>query len=215
MGLQEKNKINANDVKDYFINNVINFAISNAVDNNSIPRFSGSQNGYTNPLSLPPGDLKNRNDAANEFKNAFTLPEKGKKISVRDIYNAVIHIMGKMSTIRRFDSNWYHKVNNDLRLINSRSGKAVFKESLPGLHGFNPGSNVKTDGWSRNKGSALQSFPSYSFSPGEKIKASDVINFFNDLRGKWQSLYNNAIVYNYYTCHNNCHSNCHGRRGRR
>lgn len=162
--------------------------------------------------------------------NGFSSPKTGSVLTGRQVYNAVVSVVQRLGSIRKYHTDWYHQVQGNMVWVANHEGKAVFKDNLPGVNGYTwtdspslhhqkpdqtPG-NYMHDGWERstNTGHIDVTVPNLDLT-GKIISAGDVTKFFQDIYNSWQNLYNNTIVYKYYTCHQNCHGNCHSSRGRR
>lgn len=235
MAVQTGNIIRNEDVKQLFIQNVLNKTFSNVNDTNNPNKLWGASYkarvhdkgggsegvswdvNYRDVDALPRQDLKNKDVEYRELSNMFVLPPDGAKLSTKDVYNATVNIMRRLTAIRKYSSNWYRQHNGDMVHVNGASGTATFKDVFPGISGYpnNNKNNGNESGWSRSVGGGSQNFNMPAFSPGQISKAQDVINFFNELYTRWQQTWKNQINYTFYTCHFNCHSNCHRSRTRR
>ena len=222
MAIQNNQIITGPELKKTFIENVLNPIFSNTYHNQNIPRLWGTSwrgnhgetLAYKDIEAVPSNNLKNYNDEYNTMKNMFNDNFNGQVLNAQMVYNAVISIMRRATTVRRFQSYWYKQVQGTMQYVTENSGKAIFQDNLPGLPGYSGAPNEARFGGERNVNSTRQNYTA-NFEHSDLANKQEVLNFFNQLYSKWEQLYNNTIVYKFYTCHQNCHGECHSSRGRR
>ena len=214
-------RITPNSIVDQFINNVNTIILSQSRDQNSPPIFVGttyynnaftnpnSSVAFSNPLAIPTADL----DVQSNAMGPVGVGSKNTRVVGSTIYDVLCNVTRRLTRVRNFSSAWYHKTQDSYALINAVSGKAVFKESLPGIPGTSGiAANSATSGWERSvNGNATQaiSIPNPGIEKGKRVAASNVNAFFTNLNNSWASASANTINYKFYSCHNNCHNNCH------
>lgn len=209
-------------VIDIFIDNINTIALNGARDQADPPLFSGTTNynnsygnpsvspAFINPPAIPSADLDIKSAAVSGDVKVGS-PKTSMVASV--VYGTLVDITKRLTRVRKFTSTWYHKTQASYVLVNSISGKAMFKEVLPeiqGTAGVVP--NTATGGWERSvNGSAVQniSVPNPGIEKGKFTLASTINQFFTNLNSSWEAAADNNISYTFYSCHNNCHSNCH------
>lgn len=204
-----------------FLNNVNSIILAGAYHNGSIPHFSGTTvynpsynnantyTAYSNPQAVPTSDLDSAGSAA-AGADISGIGVKEDIVRGATVYNVLYEAIRRLTRVRNFTSNWYHKTNTSFALVNSVSGKAVFKESLPGIAGFPGADNTPNAGWSRTINDTLQpiSVANSGVVHDNVMRANEVNNFFTNLNNAWAETAANAVGYTFYSCHNNCH--CHG-----
>lgn len=223
MAIQNNQIITGPELKKTFIENVLNPIFSNTYHNQNIPRLWGTswrgQRGetlaYKDIEAVPSNNLKNYNDEYQTMLNMFNDNVTDQTLRADYIYNSIVYIMKRATTIRKFKSYWYKQVQGNMQYVTESGGKAIFKESLPGLPGYSAQFNQARYGGERSTNTGDQYINLEGFSHEDLINRSNVLNFYNRLYQQWQRLYENTITYKFYTCHQNCHHECHSSRGRR
>ena len=224
MSLNNEKIASLSDVKNAFMDNVLNPALTGAKGSNDIPVFYGSSYygergssvGFKNPPAIPVEDLKDAKKEQESLGQGISLPNAGDIMTGRQIYNALLAVMGRLGNLRKYRSSWFHQVQGAMSLIKTSEGKAVFQDTLSTLPEYKSVSNSPKNGWERSTdaGKVVYNIPELD-TTGEMVSANRVSQFFTELYASWEKAYNNEVVYKFYTCHQNCHGNCHGSRGRR
>lgn len=215
--------ITPSSIVNQFVSNVNNIILANAVTQSNVPRFSGTvyynyditvtttSVAFSNPQAIPPNDL---DFSTNAGISNVQIGTKGNHILGSTMYNVLKEIVKRLTRVRNFSSSWYHRTQTSYTLVNSVSGKAMFKETLPSITGTSGiRDNSATSGWNRSiNGSAIQNIE-FTNNPGiskNGLITANVINqFFTNLNNYWAAAAGNRITYTLYSCHNNCHNNCH------
>lgn len=198
MTIADNNLVTANDVKDRFQANVINIVTTGTYHSTNVPKYSGTAGTFN---AIPPGDL----GAPGEITN-ITIPTG--VIDGKTVYNLMLAVVKNCTRVRNFTSNLYYQSGGSYTnaLQSTVNGKAVFKQSLPGIAG----------GYDRNINGSLLVNPSAADPiSGQIANPSRLNQLCTNMLSAWQSIANTKLVYNCYTCHSNCHSDCHSDRSRR
>jgi hypothetical protein len=214
---------------DAFLANINSLILAGAYHNGNAPHFSGTSlyktnynsnityTAYTNPQAIPTADLDSVGNALAD-SNINAVGIKGNIIKGATVYSVLCDVIRKMTRVRNFTSRWYHKTNGSLALVNTVSGKAIFKETLSVLNSFPETNNTLNSGWSRTTNNTLQtiSVGTSGIVKDSVIYADSVNTFLTNLNNAWAAVEENAIGYTFYSCHNNCHchSNCDSRHRR-
>ena len=221
--------ITTDSILDVFLQNINAVVLAGSHHNASVPTFTGTTlyntsytstatyTAYSNPEAVPAGDLDSYGSAYATASGA-SIGAKGQLISAATVYDVLCEVTRKMTRVRNFSSSWYHKTGGSLALVATKSGKAIFKESLPALGSFAGTLNTKNCGWERSVNSTLQAIAvdNAGVAKGNVITAANVNTFLSNLTGAWSAAAANSIQYKFYSCHNNCHchSNCDSRHRR-
>jgi len=202
--------ISAADFKNGFISNVANSIASDMVTSDA---SAAASNHFTSAVLQSSSDFNNK-----KTPNIGA----GTKLSAADTYNAVIAVMQKLTSVRKFSHQVYFDTNGTYALQSSNEGKAFFQDSINTASAKNTlaakDANIKDV--QVNTAAANQGFSGVGnpFVAGAVARDGDRGKFFSSLLSRWNDYYNNRIDYKIYTCHSNCHSNCHDSchsRGRR
>lgn len=197
MAIESGQFVNKTDIQNFFKTNVTSIVKSNVYHSSRIPTFSGSA-GSAN--AIPAGDL----DAVGNIPDTISIT--GEIISGTTIYNLMLTVIRNCTRVRNFSSSY--KFNNQGNQVTqaTSSGVAVFKQSLPSV----------SSSYDRNKNGSLISNITPANNITNQIGAKDrLTTLCNTMISSWQSVRNDKVVYNYYSCHSSCHSSCHGDRSRR
>ena len=82
--------------------------------------------------SLPSEDTMTVAAKTNEINN-IPMPSAGNYISGKALYKALVSTMSRMGAVRAYTTKWYHQEESEFRLIEEKSGRAVFKDRLANL----------------------------------------------------------------------------------
>ena len=175
--------------------------------NNSIPSFN-VQGTYVQVV--PQQDLTNIEGEKNQLRRKNLIDQRLSSSEINSILSILFNLA---SIIRRYQSSYYLKVNNDYTHMETHNGIAAFKKTLTDL------SNLTTDKsfWKRMNDTNNGVTNSLSkIIPDTISSESDINSKMAQLYDVWKSiLKGNQIIYQYYSCHSSCYYDCHGSRGRR
>jgi hypothetical protein len=218
----KKQDVTPASILETFSNNLNTVILYQAKDQSSPPTFTGSANynnsynnintstGFINPPAIPINDLDFK---SNSVPPTISVGSKKSDVSGSVIYNTLCDVVKKLTRVRNFTSTWYHKTQGSYAMINTVSGKAVFKETLPAVQGTGGiADNTASSGWTRSiDGTTLQNIAIVNpgVERGKDVLASTINQFFTNLNTSWSAAAVNTIAYTFYSCHNNCHNNCH------
>ena len=134
--------IKPQEVKDLFVANVTNRIMSGVADADTFKsKVNIGTTGNDNPTnheinvnirSLPQEDTVSVATKTNEINN-IPMPSAGNYISGKALYKALVSTMSRMGTVRAYSTKWYHQEESEFKLIEEKSGKAVFKDRLANL----------------------------------------------------------------------------------
>lgn len=207
---------------------VINDFNSNVVDNafnkkthnsGNYPKFTGtatygttgssSTTGWTNPNAIPSGQL------AEDNKSSLTINDT--IITATSLWNSMLSITRTLVKIRKFTSQWYHKVDTTNNLVNQISGYGVFNTSYPSVPTGTLTNGAKGETWTRSGSTSITLNPTQSITTNTDATALSINTAINNCYNEWvNKCYNeNQLTYQFFTCHQNCHSNWSNSRGRR
>ena len=223
MSLTAGSKIKQADIASNFSTNVVDAIFAGAYHNANVPLFGGkvyrntsyyaadSVLAFSAPEAIPQQDL----DAP--VAPAANTGLTGEKITGATVYTALTNVVANLSRVRNFNSYWYHQNNGSFSLVETKSGKAVFKPHFDALPAYSAVNSTAVAGRTRSVNVPLQAInvDDSTVKAGKIASAANIITFFNNLKTAWSTASANAITYQLYTCHRNCHNNCHGSRGRR
>jgi hypothetical protein len=175
--------------------------------NNNIPSFN-VQGTYVQVV--PQQDLTNIEGEKNQLRRKNLIDQRLSSSEINSILSILFNLA---SIIRRYQSSYYLKVNNDYTHMETHNGIAAFKKTLTDL------SNLTTDKsfWKRMNDTNNGVTNSLSkIIPDTISSESDINSKMAQLYDVWKSiLKGNQIIYQYYSCHSSCYYDCHGSRGRR
>lgn len=235
MAVQQNDTIVKSEVVSIFKTNLLAAMYSGAKGSNNMPKFTQSAGGittaagtsrvWTTPNAIDAGQLDPTSYPSVSIPNTI--------VTAADTYNALKTIVDNLTKIRYYTSNWYYQQNDTLSLVETQSGTAVFKATIPALTAYS--SATKTDGysgWNRvieGQGQTVTQSAKLTvtlsvtnpFVQNNQAKANQVQPYtlnntlFKRLFDAWAVYRNKRITYTYYTCHSNCHSNWVNSRSRR
>lgn len=235
MAVVQDNLIVKNEVVNIFKTNLLAAMYSGAKGSNNMPKFTKTAGGITTKAGTSRVWTKpNAIDATQLDPTTYpSINIPNTIVSAADTYNALKTIVDNLTKIRYYTSNWYYQQNDALGLIETQTGTAVFKATVPGLSSYSSATKVDGySGWNRtiqDQGSTVTQSVKITFTlsvtnpfiQNNEAKANQVQPYtlnntlFKRLFDAWAVYRNKRITYTYYTCHSNCHSDWTNSRSRR
>jgi hypothetical protein len=175
--------------------------------NNSIPSFNVRG---TYVQAVPQQDLTNIEGEKNQLRRKDLTDQRLNSSEINSILSILFNLA---SIIRRYQSSYYLKINNDYTHQKTHSGIAAFKQTLTDLSNL----TTNTSFWKRMGDTNTSVTDSLSkIIPDTITSETDINSKMVQLYDVWKSiLKGNQIIYQYYSCHSSCYYDCHGSRGRR
>jgi len=161
--------------------------------NNSIPSFNVRG---TYVQAVPQQDLTNIEGEKNQLRRKDLTDQRLNSSEINSILSILFNLA---SIIRRYQSSYYLKINNDYTHQKTHSGIAAFKQTLTDLSNL----TTNTSFWKRMGDTNTSVTDSLSkIIPDTITSETDINSKMVQLYDVWKSiLKGNQIIYQYYSCH--------------